>query len=169
MVPDDDSIDEDDPETYVNTEEKKIELELERRLEKENPEAAKTTMAVDSKEFAEYFRKLHDDAKNNAKRSHICVQCWTLLSKAGLYKHRKSGHEVLDNFKIKSIEQIVGIASSQGRLTTANGKPFAKAEGEKDVVFKVLEAGDFLRDFKGAHFPPFDCGKGPGRRNYVDL
>lgn len=37
MAPDDDSVDEDDPETYVNTEEKKIELELERRIAKENP------------------------------------------------------------------------------------------------------------------------------------
>lgn len=128
-------------------------------------------MAVDSKEFAEYFRKLYEDAKSNGKRSHICLSCWTLVSKAGLYKHRKSGHEVLDNFKISSIEQIVGLASTHRRLTTANGQAFTKSSGvEEDITFKGVEPGDLLSDYKGAQFPPFDTGKSlKSANNYVDM
>jgi hypothetical protein len=47
---------------------------------------------VDSPEFDGYIRQLLDNAKNNTKKSHICLSCWALISKSGVLKHKKAAH-----------------------------------------------------------------------------
>jgi hypothetical protein len=84
--------DEDDPETFVNTVEKRIELDNERRKKEHRSIFDKVSdrdrfhlmdkIDVASDSFKQYFEMLLDNGTKNVEKTHVCLSCWIFISKS---------------------------------------------------------------------------------------
>lgn len=77
------SEDEDDPETYVNTDEKRNELEFERQKGPLTAEdfTYQDKIPVASDLFKQYVDVLINNGKKNVPKTHICCNCWQFVTK----------------------------------------------------------------------------------------
>ena len=94
-------VDEDDPETYVNNEEKKTQLEFERQernMEGKDKDDGVNALryqdkiAVSSEVFKDYVRIIISHGVKNVPFTHICLSCWCLISSSDRGKHKRVGH-----------------------------------------------------------------------------
>ena len=82
-------MDEDDPETYVNNDEKRTELDYERKmrniegLDKDDGVGAlryQNKMEIGGSVFKDYVNILIGHGIKNKPGTHICLTCWSLIS-----------------------------------------------------------------------------------------
>ena len=106
-------------EDYCDNEEKKSELDIERRNARVRGEQTaagqfKLRMPIAGSEFNEYAEMLIENGKKNVPKTHLCLTCWTFISLSQRLTHRRIGHNILDNYMLTSKSQLIDIANTQG-------------------------------------------------------
>lgn len=98
-------------------------------------------IAVNSDVFQDYVRILVTHGLKNVPHTHICLSCWCLISSSDRGKHKRVGHQTIENYEMKTDIQLLELALQYHQLIKKDGTTFILQKideefEEDEVAFK---------------------------------